>query len=131
MKVKYTLLSILLLFVISATGQNKEQPKQQEKVPTYSTEMPVPGYDFNKYLNENLHYPNKARRNYVQGRVIIKYIVTEEGRIDSPYVYKGIDTECDEEALRVVKEMPAWKPGMMNGKAIKVHFTLPIAFKLE
>lgn len=84
-----------------------------------------------KYLYSNIKYPAIARENSIQGRVIVKFVVTKSGEIQNASIVRGIGGGCDEEALRVVKSMPPWKPGKHNGKAVNVTFTLPITFKLE
>jgi len=84
-----------------------------------------------EYLSANLHYPDSARYHNIEGRVVIKFVVNEDGSISDAVVIKGIDKYCDEEALRVVRNMPPWKPGYQNGKYVKVYFSLPIVFKLE
>lgn len=84
-----------------------------------------------KYLNSNIKYPAIARENSITGRVIVKFVVTKTGEIQNVSLVRGIGGGCDEEALRVVKSMPPWKPGKHNGKAVNVTFTLPITFKLE
>ena len=83
------------------------------------------------YLTKNLRYPELAKENNIRGRVVVEFIVDEEGRIGKAVVKKGIGGGCDEEALRVVKNMPKWKAGRQNGKAVKVYLMLPIVFKLQ
>ncbi len=97
----------------------------------YVEQMPQPPYDLGKYLSENIHYPDSARENNVEGRVILKFVVNEDGHISDCSIVKGISPDCDAEALRVVKNMPAWKPGRQNGKEVKVYYNQPISFKLE
>jgi periplasmic protein TonB len=84
-----------------------------------------------KYLYGNIKYPAIARENGIEGRVVVKFVVTKNGEIQNAQVVRGIGGGCDEEALRVVKSMPNWKPGKHNGKAVNVTFTLPVTFKLE
>ena len=83
------------------------------------------------YLTKHLRYPELAKENNIQGKVIVEFIVDEEGRIGQAVVKKGIGGGCDEEALRVIKNMPKWKAGRQNGKAVKVYLLLPIVFKLQ
>jgi protein TonB len=61
----------------------------------------------------------------------VKFVVNEDGDISDAQVLRGIGGGCDQEALRVVKSMPKWKPGKQNGRAVKVYFTLPVTFRLE
>ncbi|HEY9177356.1 MAG TPA: energy transducer TonB [Flavipsychrobacter sp.] len=97
----------------------------------YSEVMPSFDVDIYAYLNKTLKYPRQAVLTGVEGRVIVQFIVNEDGRISHAKVVRGIGGGCDEEALRVVSAMPAWKPGMQNGKAVKVNFKLPVNFKLQ
>lgn len=100
-------------------------------VRNYVEKMPKAGYDVNKYLAENLDYPKKARKKNIEGRVLIKFVVNEDGSISDCTVIRGIGGGCDEEALRVVKNLPPWNPAMQDGKPVRVYFQLPIVFKLE
>ncbi len=97
----------------------------------YSEVMPAFDGDIYAYLNKALRYPRQAVLAGVEGRVIVQFIVNEDGRISNAKVVRGIGGGCDEEALRVVNTMPAWKPGMHNGMAVKVNFKLPVNFKLQ
>ena len=97
----------------------------------YVEQMPVLSVDMGTYLSEHLHYPKYARNHDIEGRLIVKFVVNEDGSVSDVYIVKGIGESCDEEAKRVVTAMPKWIPGRQNGKAVKVYFTLPIVFKLE
>jgi TonB family protein len=87
--------------------------------------------DINNYLSKNIHYPIEAREANVQGRVVVKFIVNEDGMTDSVIVLKSVLPVLDREAVRIVKTMPRWKPGKHNGVPVKVYFTLPIIFTIE
>jgi protein TonB len=84
------------------------------------------------YLKKNMMYPAIAKENGIQGKCYLRFVVNTEGSISDVRVLRGVAgcPECDKEATRVVKNMPKWKPGKMNGKDVKMYFTLPIAFKL-
>ncbi|SOD88658.1 TonB family protein [Spirosoma fluviale] len=84
-----------------------------------------------QYLARNLRYPTEARQNKIQGRVYVKFIVDKTGDIRELRVLKGIGGGCDEEAIRVVSQMPNWIPGKQQGKAVSVMYNLPIQFSLE
>ncbi len=86
---------------------------------------------FYKYLAENIQYPEQAKANGTQGRVLVRFVVMNDGSIVNVEVERGIGSGCDEEAVRVVKSMPKWKPAMDNGKAVNVNYALPITFKLQ
>ncbi|MBD2699887.1 TonB family protein [Spirosoma sp. BT702] len=83
-----------------------------------------------QYLARNLRYPKEAREKRIQGRVFVRFVVASTGSIRDVSVLKGIGSGCDEEAVRVVSQMPAWKPGQQQGKAVSVLYNLPINFSL-
>jgi TonB family protein len=85
---------------------------------------------FMKYLQENIKYPDDAKDAGIQGRVYLNFIVEKNGSISNIKVIRGIGAGCDEEAVRVVKNMPKWKPGMSKGQPVRVSFNLPIKFSL-
>ena len=83
-----------------------------------------------KFIQKSIQYPDSARENDVQGRVVIGFIVNEDGSLSDITVRKSVSWDIDREALRVVKLMPKFKPGTQDGKPVRVQFTLPIMFKL-
>ena len=97
-----------------------------DQMPTY------PGGDqaMFEFIKTNLKYPKSAQDASVEGRVIIRFVVDEDGAIKDAAVLRGIDRECDAEALRTINAMPKWNPGKENGKVVPVYFTIPIAFNL-
>ena len=84
-----------------------------------------------KYLGKNIKYPPMAKDAGIQGIVYVTFVVMENGNIDQVKVLRGIGGGCDEEAIRVVKNMPSWKPGKQRGKSVRVQFNLPIRFTLQ
>jgi TonB family protein len=84
-----------------------------------------------EYLGKNIKYPSMARENDITGTVFITFFVEENGGISEVKKLRGIGGGCDEEALRVVKAMPSWKPGRQNGMPVRVQYTLPIKFTLR
>ena len=83
------------------------------------------------FLQKNLKYPSAAVRANIQGRVFVQFTVGTDGRIENVTPIKGIGFGCDEEAVRVIKLMPEWKPGKQGGVPVRVKFTLPIVFQME
>lgn len=83
------------------------------------------------YLSQNLKYPAAAQKAGITGKVFISFVVTTEGRIADVQILKGLGFGCDEEAVRVVKQMPNWTPGRQDGKPVNVKFNLPIRFDLN
>ena len=84
-----------------------------------------------KYFRNNLNYPESAIKNNIQGKVILSFVVTKTGAVDSVKVIRSLDPECDKEAIRVVKSLPRWIPCKENGVNVDIRFTCPVAFKLE
>lgn len=112
----------------------KPKPTTPEKVFTVVENQPeFPGgiQAMYQFLGDNLKYPEAATKAFVSGRVFISFVVTSEGQIQDVQVLKGIGFGCDAEAVRVVKAMPAWKPGRQDGQAVNVRYNLPIAFQIE
>ena len=84
------------------------------------------------YINRSLQYPQISRKNNSQGRVIVRFIINNNGTVTSPQVVRSSgDFYLDMEAVRVIESMPKWKPGKHKGKPVCVFFTLPIVFKLQ
>ena len=86
------------------------------------------GQTLQEYLNMNIVYPPNHD---IQGTVYVSFIVTKDGRIEDVLLLRGIGKEYDDEALRIVRSMPKWKPGKNMGQAVNVRFNLPIKFKLQ
>lgn len=85
---------------------------------------------FGAYLSKNIRYPAVARENNVQGRVICTFVVERDGSLTDIKVVRGIGSGCDEEAIRVLKNSPKWKPGIQNGRPVRVQYSVPISFTL-
>lgn len=81
-------------------------------------------------LQKQINYPDMARKAGIEGRVIIQFIVNEQGRVENPRVIRGIGGGCDKEALRVVKQAE-FEPGRQRGNPVRVQYSLPITFKLQ
>ena len=84
-----------------------------------------------KYVADHIRYPAMAQENNVQGRVVVQFVVTKTGAVGEVKVVRGKDPDLDKEAVRVVKSLPKFVPGKMNGHAVNVWYTLPIQFKLQ
>ena len=111
-----------------------EAPKEEKEVPYQAVEqMPqFPGGDAElmKYIQDHLKYPVIAAENGIQGRVIVRFVVSKTGEIQDVTVLRGVDSSLDKEAVRVIKSMPKWIPGKQNGNNVAVYFTVPVMFKL-
>jgi len=86
-----------------------------------------------KYIQQNVQYPAMAREAGISGKCFLKFVVNETGEISNVEILKGVPgcSECDREAIRVVKAMPKWKAAKMTGKSVKCFFNLPINFKIQ
>jgi len=99
----------------------------------FADEMPEPiGGSENMYafLQSNLRYPEVARNNGISGVVLVEFVVERDGSISDVKVMVGVYPELDQEAVRVVKMLPKWKPGKQMGKAVRVYYSIPIRFTL-
>jgi TonB family protein len=115
-------------------SQVAKNMEESEAVFTIVEEMPsFPGGEIarNKFLSENIVFPQLATESGIQGTVYVSFIVDSKGNITDAKILHGIGGGCDEEALRVVKMMPNWKPGRQNGKLVRVLFNMPIYFTLK
>jgi len=83
------------------------------------------------FLAKNIKYPSIAREQGVQGLVLIGFVVETDGSIGKVSVSRGVDPALDEEAIRVIKAMPKWKPGKQKGKPVRVKYTVPVNFRLS
>ena len=106
----------------------------EQEVFTIVEEMPdFPGgtAKLAEYLQKNIKYPQMARESGIQGRVFVNFVVEPDGHVSYVKVLRSLGGGCDEEALRVVKAMPKWKPGKQRGKPVRVSYILPVNFKLQ
>jgi protein TonB len=83
------------------------------------------------FLQSNLRYPEVARNNNIQGSVFVEFVVERDGSITDVRVLVGVYPELDQEAVRVVRMMPKWRPGKQMGKAVRVYFNIPIRFTIH
>lgn len=83
-----------------------------------------------QFISKNVVYPEVARKNEIQGRVIVQFVVTKEGKVTNPKIVRSVDANLDAEAIRVVGLMPTWKPGQQRGENVAVKFTVPVQFRL-
>lgn len=121
------------LEIIEQVQEEIEEEAPQE-VFVVVEEMPsFPGGDaelFN-FIYSNINYPEIAKENNIQGRVTLRFCVTYKGTVDQVSVVRGVDPSLDEEAIRVIKMLPLWKPGKQGGKPVNVWYSVPIKFELK
>jgi protein TonB len=113
----------------------EEAPEDEEvdEIFTIVEDQPTPngGYPaFYQYVQKKLKYPAQARRMGIEGKVFVQFVVDKDGTLTEVTAVKGIGAGCDQEAVRVIKGAPKWKPGKQRGRSVKVRMILPITFKL-
>jgi len=84
-----------------------------------------------RYIAEHIVYPQMAQENDIQGTVYLRFVVTSKGKVGEVQIIRGVDPLLDEEAKRVVKELPTFKPGMQGGRPVPVWYSVPIVFQLS
>ncbi len=116
---------------VIATEPVRPNPKKVYDVVEQMPSFPGGMKAMMDYLARNIRYPANAKNDLIEGRVILQFIVDKKGRLSDIKVVKSVEPYLDAEAVRVVKSMPRWNPGMQNGKAVKVRYTLPVTFRLQ
>lgn len=84
-----------------------------------------------KFLQRNLRYPTMAQETGIQGKVFVSFVVEKDGSVSNVTLIKGIGGGCDEEALRVIKKSPKWKPGRQNNQQVRVRYQMPLSFTIS
>ena len=129
-----TLSVLAILFTVNTTATAQNKKTSNDKVFEKVEDMPeFPGGEqaMMDFVAKNVQYPKEAMEKGISGRVMVGFIVEKDGSICETEVVKGIGGGCDEEAVRVVKAMPKWKPGKEKGKPVRVSYMMPIFFKLQ
>ncbi len=114
--------------------ETDEEEAEETQIFMVVESMPMfPGGEsaLNRYLGENIKYPQMAKESGIQGRVFVTFVIEKDGRVSDVRVLRGIGGGCDEEAIRVVQNMPRWTAGKQRGKSVRVQFNLPIKFTLQ
>lgn len=131
-----------LMLVLPAMAQNSKKPnppkpksqaQQKNGIYTVSDVMPAfPGGNkaMSSYLAENIRYPKADREQNKQGRVIVQFVVEPDGRLTDVKALRSSSAAMGEEAVRALKNSPKWKPGKVNGKAVRAQYYVPVNFTL-
>lgn len=122
---RYLLLFTSLLLFSTAKAQDKEKLQESNVAFDYVGQMPEAGFDLLKYVIANFHYPDTL----FVSRIVVKFIVNEDGTISNIHVLDG--KQVEKEIIDLVAHMPKWKPGVHNGKFVKVWYTLPLTIEPE
>jgi len=113
--------------------EEEQEDEKEDEIFVFVEDQPTfPGGDEAriKYLQDNIHYPEMAKESGIQGTVYVTFVVEKDGRISNVKILRGIGGGCDEEAVRIIKNMPKWKPGKQRGRAVRAQFNMPIRFVL-
>ncbi len=120
-------------YVAPVKVEEEESAEEQQIFMVVESMPEFPGGESQlyKFLAENIKYPQMAKESGIQGRVFVTFVVERDGRVTDVRVLRGIGGGCDEEAIRVVSNMPKWTPGKQRGKAVRVQYNLPVKFTLQ
>ncbi len=112
----------------------KEKEVDEEEIFNFPSEMPeFPGGNLAlaRYLSQNINYPVIAAENGITGKVTVSFVVNKDGSICDVKILRGVDPALDKEAMRVVGNMPKWKPGKQGDRTVRVSYRVPINFRIE
>lgn len=115
---------------LSPVATNKKDNPLNFRVVEDLPQFPGGAVELMKWLTKNLRYPAAAQRQKVQGKVVVQFIINKDGTLANLEVVKSLSPDCDREALRVMRMMPKWKPGVQDGKPCRTMVCIPIVFKL-
>lgn len=122
--------------IMDYVEQVQEEVIEEEAIPFQLVEekpkfMGGDANDFRNWVNQRLVYPEIAKENGVQGRVMLQFTVNADGTVSNVKVLRGVDPSLDKEAVRVVSSSPKWTPGKQRDRAVKVTYTFPVIFQLR
>lgn len=126
--------NLAIVPVFQKFDTKKEEDVEENKIFVVVSEMPeFPGGNraLAKYLNDNVKYPAVAAETGVKGKVIVSFVVNKDGSICDVKIMRGVDLALDQEAIRVVSNMPRWKPGKQGDRTVRVSYRVPINFQLS
>ena len=129
------MMSLMAVFCLSTVSAQKTVvSKKNQKVFDVVEQMPeFPGgmEALFKYMAENMKYPEDAKKQQVEGRVLVQFIVETDGSVSNTEVLMRVFPSLDAEAVRVISGMPKWIPGKQNGKVVRVKYTIPVSFRFK
>ena len=120
----------------SASAANDINLLYPDKEPPYryaeKSAEPIGGYEaIRKFIEDNMKYPKKARKEGIVGTVFVEFVIEKDGSISNAKVFHGLRPDLDAEAVRVISMMPKWKPAEHQGKIVRQFFSLPVKFTIE
>lgn len=133
MKTQFIIALILLSFPCFAQDTKGTIKVKKQESDTTMAEFPGGNQAMYKFVTANIIYPDSAIQNGLSGKCYISFVVNEDGKMTNLRVIRGVKDcpVCDKEALRVIRMMPNFKPGMKDGVPVKVTYTIPISFNLK
>ena len=120
--------TIVLLFAGSVNVSAQDEPMT---MPEVAPEYPGGTIALLTFIQKHLEYPEGAKEQEIQGRVIVQFIIEKDGTVSDVKIVKSVDPLVDDQVVRAISAMPAWKPGMHEGKTVRVSYSVPIHFKLQ
>lgn len=116
--------------------QHSQTPKEKITVKGSDKDAQAPVFLENdgnvfSWLQKKMKYPEKAIKEKKTGKVLVNFVIDKEGNVTNPRIIRSVDPELDAEALRVIRQMPKWKPGIKDGKPIEVSMNIPFTFMLS
>jgi len=132
-----TIKMMFLVVILLSAGTwhvKAQEHKSKDGVYTEVEEMPEYPGGINALMSEiasAINYPDEAKKNGIQGKVFVSFVVDEQGKVTNAKIERGVNPALDAESLRVVNNLKTWKPGKEKGKAVKVAYTIPINYALD
>jgi protein TonB len=131
---KKLILSVLFIFICGITQHGFAQSMSVEDNTVYTRVDKMPEFPGGqvalvKFLSKNIKYPEKFKKEKINGRVFVSFVIDTMGKVTQAKIEKSLNALCDAEALRVINKMPDWIPGEKNGEKVAVQFGLPVNFE--
>lgn len=129
---KFFSLFIFILFAQTSFAEAPLLKEDEKKIPANQKATFPGGTEFLiQYVQHNLAYPYEARENGVEGKVVMEFVVTRNGKIKKIKLIEGVDSQLNKEAYRLIENMPKWIPAKKESRLVKTVVTMPIRFALE
>lgn len=117
--------------IIEATVEDEEEEAEVFFIVENMPEFPGGDLALRQHIAKNVVYPEIAKENGLQGKVFVSFVINQKGEVEQVKIARGVDPALDREAIRVVQNLPKWKPGSQRGKPVKVSYSVPINFQLN
>ena len=130
------MVSLVMSISVFALSASQKQNPQQSDDKVYERVEVMPSYPggvdgIMSFISKNIRYPQDAKDAGLQGIVICEFVINKDGSFSNMKVKRGVSPSLDQEAMRVIKSFPKWKPGTNGGKPVRVLYTLPVAFRIR